>query len=147
MGVKRGLPHWRKNTDFGALKNRVLRKIFRPQRENLTGHCRKCHNEECHNLLCSPNIIRVIKSDMRWAGHVARMKYSRSTYPVLIHEGMGPLGRHRRRWDNDIIKELQSSGKAWTGLFWHWDRAATCPSGSPMTMEQRTRLFYKVQEI
>jgi hypothetical protein len=57
-----------------AFKNTVLRRIFRPKGEEVTGEWRKLHNEELYNLVSSPNIIRVIKPrTVRWAGHVARM--------------------------------------------------------------------------
>jgi hypothetical protein len=57
-----------------VFKNRVLRRIFRPKRDEVTGEWRKLHNEELHDLYSSPNILRIIKSQrMRWAGHAARM--------------------------------------------------------------------------
>jgi hypothetical protein len=57
-----------------VFENRVLRRIFGPKRDNVTGDWRKLHNEELHNLCSSPNINRMIKSRrMRWAGHVVRM--------------------------------------------------------------------------
>jgi len=55
-------------------ENRVLRKVFGPKRDEVTGECRKLHNEELNDLYSVPNIVRVVKSSrMRWAGHVARM--------------------------------------------------------------------------
>jgi len=83
-----------------VFENRVLRRIFGPQKDDVTGEWRKLHNEELNDLYCSPNIVRVIKSRIiRWAGHVARMGEKRSVYRVLVGrtEGKRPLGRPRRR--------------------------------------------------
>jgi len=56
-----------------VFENRVLKRIFLPKRDEESGECRRLHNEELHDLYSSPNIIRVIKSIIRWTGHVARM--------------------------------------------------------------------------
>jgi hypothetical protein len=74
----------------------VLRRIFGPKRDEVTGGWRKLHSEELHNLYSSPNIIRMIKPRrMRWAGHVARMGEMRHAYEILTGtpEGRRPLGR------------------------------------------------------
>ena len=57
-----------------VFENRVLRRVFGPKRDEVTGEWRKVHNEELNDLYCSPKFVRVIKSRrMRWAGHEARM--------------------------------------------------------------------------
>jgi len=83
-----------------VFENRVLRRIFGPKRDEVTGEWRKLHNEEFNDLYCSPYIVRVIKSRrMRWAGHIARVGDWRSVYRVLVGkpEGKRPLGIPRIR--------------------------------------------------
>jgi hypothetical protein len=96
-----------------VFENRVLRRIFGPNRDEVTGGWRKLHNEELHGLYSSSSIIRVIKaSRMRWAGQVARWGEVRGVYNILVGrpEGRRPLGRPRRRWKDNIKMDLRETG-------------------------------------
>jgi hypothetical protein len=100
----------------------VLRRIFVPKWNEVTGGWRKLHNEELHNLYPSPRIIRMIRSRrMKWAGHIARMKEKRNAYRVLVGkpEGRRQQGRLRRRWEDNNKWLLERwDGVAWTGSIW-----------------------------
>ena len=70
-----------------VFENRVLRTVFGPKRDEVTGEWRKLHNEELNDLYSLPNIVRVVKSRrIRWAGHVARMGEDRGVQRVLVEE-------------------------------------------------------------
>jgi hypothetical protein len=103
-----------------VFENRVLRRIFGPRRDEMTGEWRKLHNEELHNLYSFPDIIRQVKSrQMRWPEHVACMGEERKVYKVLVGkpEGRRPLGRPRRRWGNGIRMDLREIGLGvWIGF-------------------------------
>ena len=90
-------------------ENRVLRRVFGPKMDEVTGEWRKLHNEELSDLYSLPNIVRVVKSRrMRWARHVARMGEGGGVYRVLVGkpEGKRPMGRPRRKWEDNIKMDL-----------------------------------------
>jgi hypothetical protein len=85
---------------LGVFLNTLLRRIFGPKNDEVTGEWRKLHNEEFHDLYSSPSIIRLMKARrIIWAGHVARMGEKRNAYRLLVGkpEGRKRLGRPRRR--------------------------------------------------
>jgi hypothetical protein len=92
-----------------VFENRVLRRIFGPKRDEVTGGWRKLHNEELHNLYSSPSITRMFKSRrMRWAGRVARMEKNACRISVENPEG-------KRQWEDQDVG-------GWTILKWILER-------------------------
>jgi hypothetical protein len=108
----------REEQKIRVFEKRVLRRIFGPKRDETTGEWRRLRNEKLNGLCSSQNIIRVIKSRrMRWAGLVASMGEKRGAYRIFVRrpEGRRPLGRPRRRWEDNIKVDLQEVG--W-GMDW-----------------------------
>jgi hypothetical protein len=109
-------------------ENRVLRRIFGPKRDEVTGEWRQLHNEELNDMYSSPTIVGVIKSRrMRWTWHEARMGEGRGVYRVLVGkpEGKRPMGRPRYGWEDNIKMDLQEvggGGMDWIGLAQDRDR-------------------------
>jgi len=117
-----------------VFESRVLRRVFGPKRDEVTGELRKLHNEELNDLY-SPSIVWVIKSRRtRWAEHVVRVGEGRAKYRVLVGkpEGRRPLVRPRLRWEDNIKMDLQEVG---CGVM-HWIELA----------EDRDRLHYRICE-
>jgi hypothetical protein len=105
----------------------VLRRVFEPKRNEVTGKWRKLRNEELNDLYSLHNIVRVVKSRrMRWAGHVARMGEDRGVHRVLVGkpEEKKPLGRPRRRW-KIILRWMFRKLEGVVGTGWSWLRIGT----------------------
>jgi hypothetical protein len=104
---------WREGRRLKVFENRVLRRVFGPNRDEVTGEWRKLHNEELNDLYSLTNIVRVVKwRRMRWTGHVARMEEGRGVHRVYVGnpERTRPLGRPRRRWEDNIKMDLEEVG-------------------------------------
>jgi hypothetical protein len=103
-------------------ENRVLRRIFGPKMDGVTGGWKTLQNEELHDLYSSPSIIKIIKMKsrrMRWAGHVARIGEKRSVHRLLVRkpDRKSPL-RSRRRWIDLrwTFLEIGLGDMEWIGL-------------------------------
>jgi hypothetical protein len=105
-----------------VFENRVLRRIFGPERDYVTGEWRRLHNKELYALYFSPNFIRVIKSrGLKWAVHVARMGERRGAYRALVGKPneRRPIERPWRRLEDNIKMDLREVGwVTYTGLIW-----------------------------
>ena len=105
-----------------VFENKVLRKIFGDKRDEITGEWKKLHNAELYELYSSHNIIRNLKwRRLRWTGHVARVEQFRNAYRVLVGkpENKGPLGRPRRRREDNIkmdLREVACDPRDWIAL-------------------------------
>jgi hypothetical protein len=98
--------HTREEHRLRVFKNRVLRRIIRPKRDEVTGDWRRLHNKELNDLYSSRNIIWVIKSRrMRWVGHVACMGERRDAYRILVGKPEGNGFCITRYLVRDILKE------------------------------------------
>jgi hypothetical protein len=110
-----------------VFENRVLRRIFGPKGDKITGEWKTLQNEELNDWYSSPNIVQVIKSRMGWVGHIACMGERRGIYRVLVGkpEGKRPFGRTRHRWEDNIktdLQEVECGCMNWTELTQDRDR-------------------------
>jgi len=104
---------FREECRLSVFENRVLRRVFGPKRDEVTGEWRKLHNEELRYLYSLPNIVRLVKSRrMRWAGHVALMGEGSGVHVVLVGkpERKRPLGSPRRRLQGNVKTDFQELG-------------------------------------
>ena len=111
----------REERSLRVFQNWVLKKIFGPKKDEVTGEWRKLQNEGLNDLYCSPSIVRVIISRMRQVGRIV-IRGGGSLYRILVGKPKGkrPLGRPRRRCKDNIKMDLHEVGcvGAWTGSSW-----------------------------
>jgi cell division protein FtsL len=112
---------WREERTLREFENRMLRRIFGPKRDEVTGEWRELHYEEFNDLYWSSNIVQMIKSRTRLAEHVDSKGERRNLYRVLVRkpDGKRPLGRPRRKWEDNIkmdLHEVWCVGMDWIDL-------------------------------
>jgi hypothetical protein len=107
---------------FLKIHGTLLKRIFGPKVDEVTGNWRKLHKDGLHNLYSSTNIITLMKTRRKsWAGHVARMGETRNAYRILMGkpEGRRPLGRPRRGWVDNIKIDLRKiDWMVWSESVW-----------------------------
>ena len=102
---------FREERRLRVFENRVLRRVFGPKRDEVTGEWRKLHNEELRDFYSLHNIVRVVKSRrMRWAGHVERMGERRGVHRVLVGKPEGRRPLERRSWEDNIKMDVWEVG-------------------------------------
>jgi hypothetical protein len=116
-----------------VFENRLLKRIFGPKRDEVTGEWGKQHNEELNDLYSSPTTVWVIKSRrMRWVGHVASMREGRGVYRVVVGKPEGKNHLEDPGIDGRIILRWKWDVGAWTGSIWLRTGAGvdTCECGN-----------------
>jgi hypothetical protein len=102
-----------------VFESRVLRRMFGPKRDEVTGEWRKLRQEKLSDLYCSPSIIWVIRlRRMRWVDHIAPMGRGEACSEIVMGkpEGKRPVGRNRHRWENYIKMDVNKVGDG--GIQW-----------------------------
>jgi hypothetical protein len=129
----------REESRLRVFETRVMRRVFGPKRDEVTGEWRDLHNWKLNDLYSLSNIVRVVKSRrLRWAGHVARMGEDSGVHRVLVGkpERNRPLGRPRRRWE-EILRWIFRKLEGVVGTGWRWLRmgqvGGTCGYGEGLS--------------